>query len=77
MTGTINTMDPKKLLSMNSAQRTNFQTAMPRIATSPGQQRQVKPRSMNRGKAAMPGVEGVVDPTAMIKKMAAFKPTGA
>jgi hypothetical protein len=74
--GTIHTMNPNKLLSMNNAQRTNFQTAMPRIATKPGQQRQVKPRSANRGKAAMPGASGVVDPTAMIRKMAAFKPTG-
>lgn len=65
MTGTINTMDPKKLLNMNSAQRTNFQTAMPRIATSPGQQRQVKPRSANRGKA---------DPAAALKRLSAFKP---
>jgi len=58
-------MNPNKLLSMNNAQRTNFQTAMPRIATSPGQERQVKPRSMNRGKA---------DPAAALKRLSAFKP---
>ncbi|CAB4171829.1 hypothetical protein UFOVP929_23 [uncultured Caudovirales phage] len=69
-------MNPNKLLNMNNAQRTNFQPSMPRLATSPGQQRQVKPRSMNRGKAMLPGSDGVVDPTDMIKKMAAFKPTG-
>jgi len=63
--GTISMMNPNKLLSMNNAQRTNFQTAMPRIATSPGQERQVKPRSANRGKA---------DPAAALKRLSAFKP---
>lgn len=69
-------------MSMYPAQRTNFQTTMPRLAVKPGQQRQVKPRSMNRGKAAVPGVEqaplhdGGINPAAMIKKMASFKPTG-
>lgn len=38
-------------MNLYSAQRTNFQPTMPRIALKPGQQRQVKPRSANRGKA--------------------------
>jgi len=63
--GTINTMNPNKLLSMNNAQRTNFKTTMPRIAMSPGQERQIKPRSANRGKA---------DPAAALKRLSAFKP---
>jgi len=41
-------------MDLYNAQRTNFQTAMPRLATKPGQQRQLMPRSTNRGKAAMP-----------------------
>ena len=100
-------------MDLYNAQRTNFQTAMPRLATKPGQQRQTKPRSMNRGKAAMPmppqampvggtdgapmlakkpmpadgemsimpvkkgGLRGPMKSADMIKKMAAFKPTGA
>ena len=41
-------------MDLYNAQRTNFQTAMPRIATKPGQQRQTTQRSQNRGKAKMP-----------------------
>ena len=41
-------------MDLYNAQRTNFQTAMPRLATKPGQQRQTTQRSQNRGKAAMP-----------------------
>jgi hypothetical protein len=116
-------------MDLYNAQRTNFQTAMPRLATKPGQQRQLMPRSMNRGKAEMPmpqpampmpagaskgqrpapvsmgpgnvggapmlakkpmpadgemsimpvkkGAAGPMKSADMIKKMAAFKPTGA
>jgi len=53
------------VLGLNSAQRTNFKPTLPRIATKPGQMRQVKPRSKNRGKA---------DPAAALKRFAAFKP---
>ena len=98
-------------MDLHNAQRTNFQTAMPRLATKPGQQRQLVPRSMNRGKAEMSqapmpmpagnaegppmlakkpmpeggemsimpvkkGASGPMKSADMIKKMAAFKPTG-
>ena len=99
-------------MDLYNAQRTNFQTAMPRLATKPGQQRQTTQRSQNRGKAGVPmppmpmtpgnagrppmlgkkpmpaGGEmsimpvgkmrpsGGINPNGMIKKMAAFKPTG-
>lgn len=39
------------LMDLYSAQRTNFAPATPRIAMESGQQRQVKKRSRNRGKA--------------------------
>lgn len=38
-------------MDLYAAQRTNFKPTMPRIALAPGQQRQVTPRSANRGKA--------------------------
>lgn len=100
-------------MDLYNAQRTNFQTAMPRLATKPGQQRQTTQRSQNRGKAEMPmpkgpmpmpagnaggppmlakkpmpaggemsimpvkkGAGGPMKSADMIKKMAAFKPTG-
>ena len=52
-------------MDLYNAQRTNFQPTTPRIAKKQGQQRQVKPRSANRGKA---------DPSAALKKLSAFKP---
>jgi hypothetical protein len=52
-------------MNMYNAQRTNFKPTTPRLAVKPGQQRQVTPRSANRGKA---------DPAAALKRLAAFKP---
>jgi len=37
-------------VNLYSAQRTNFQPTMPRIATQPGAQRRPEIPSMNRGK---------------------------
>ena len=61
-------------MDLYNAQRTNFQPTTPRIATKPGQQRQTKPRSANRGKAGMPETPTQAVGTDMIKKLAAYKP---
>lgn len=60
-------------MNMFAAQRTNFQPAMPRIAMGPGQQRQTKPRSMNRGKKF---VEDSQDNQQALLKLAKFKASG-
>lgn len=60
-------------MSMYAAQRTNFQPAMPRIAMEPGQQRQTKPRSMNRGKKVVGDSQ---DNRQALLKLAKFKASG-
>lgn len=60
-------------MNMYAAQRTNFQPAMPRIAMEPGQQRQTKPRSMNRGKKF---VDESNANQQMLLKLAKFKASG-
>ncbi len=49
---------------MSNAQRTNFKPGMPRLAGKPGQQRQVTPRSANRGQASPkpPPAAGMLPP---------------
>lgn len=60
------------MISMNPAQRTNFKPSMPRLASKPGMERQVFPRSKNRGKKSE--VAGnIVDTQQMLKKFAKFK----
>lgn len=49
-------------MDLNTAQRTNFKTSMPRLAGKPGQQRQTTQRSANRGQAATPAPGGVLPP---------------
>jgi hypothetical protein len=61
-------------MNMYNAQRTNFKPTTPRLAVKPGQQRQVTPRSANRGKAGIPKTPTQAVGTDMIKKLAAFKP---
>lgn len=62
------------LVDLYSAQRTNFAPSVPRLATEAGQQRQVKKRSRNRGKADP--VEQMKENQRMLLDLAKFKASG-
>lgn len=61
---------------MYNAQRTNFKPGMPRLAGKPGQQRQVTPRSANRGQASPkpPPAAGMLPPASRPMPSGAKKP---
>ena len=63
-------------MDLYNAQRTNFKPGMPRLAGKPGQQRQVTPRSANRGQASPkpPPAAGMLPPASRPMPGGAKKP---